>query len=124
MPEEIQTPVEGTTPEVPAEVQVGEQPVTPEVQPEVAAPEVAPEAAPEVAPEAPVEEVAPEAPAEEVGADEQRDPSTPVSSEEELVPEEVQERENYLVQHPEERTAHDPFPADGNAVGAKDGSVA
>lgn len=85
--------------------------------------EAAPDAdtvpAEEVAP-APVEEIIPD-PAEEAVADDaapsdDRDPSVAVSVEEELTEEARKARINYLVEHPDERTAHDPFPADGDRV--------
>lgn len=64
----------------------------------------------------PVEQEAPtveEAPAVE---ETKRDPSTAVSVDEVLTSEEQKERINFLVEHPDERTAHDPVPSDGDPV--------
>lgn len=55
---------------------------------------------------------------EEVPADDValRDPSVAVEADEELSQAEVKDRVNYLVEHPDERTAHDPVSADGDRV--------
>lgn len=52
-----------------------------------------------------------------------RDASVPVESTDLLTEQETIDRVNYLVEHPEERTAHDPFSADGQKIGLKDGAV-